>query len=295
MVDIVHHGIIGLAGALIAHHAGSPELAAGFLFGSILPDLDVAFMVLGKAQFLRFHQSITHSFLVLPILSLGFASLLFDLLEADLLSVFLGCLAGASIHVGLDAMNTFGVRALWPLKRRFAFDLFFFIDLPLLFSSGIALAAIWLLQVDWVAVAGWASVVAAYGLSRAYWHSKVLRCSGADIAIPSGILPLTYFLTRRTGSGFELGLCEGWNCRTRWTNTHSIVVERQELDVLQSSSTYRDLSAALRLFVPVDVKRVGKGWRITSRCIAVRNFNNRYGEHVADIQDGKLIHEDARL
>jgi membrane-bound metal-dependent hydrolase YbcI (DUF457 family) len=295
MVDIVHHGVVGLAGALVAQHLGSPELAAGFLVGSILPDFDVAFMAFGKARFLGLHQSITHSLFVVPFLAFGIALLLSGLLDADTLAVFSGCLAGALLHVALDCMNTFGVRALWPMRRRTALDLFFFIDLPLLVLSISTLTVIWLFQADMTAAISWIGSLLVYGLSRMCWHRRVMRLSGAEIAIPSGLLAFSYFLTRQTPVGYELGSCRGWQCQVVWHDQININLPVAVEAILHTSSIYRDLAVALRLFRPVRVTVMENGWQVTSRCVAVRNFQNRYGEHVAIIKDGRLIDEAARL
>ncbi len=294
LVDIVHHGIIGLGGALVAQHFGLPEAAGGFLIGSVLPDIDVAFMAFGKSRFLRLHQSVTHSIFVIPLLSSAIAALLTYTLSADFTLVFLGCLLGTLGHVALDAANSFGVQALWPLPGRFALDLCFFIDLPLFAASSLALAGVLTGLSVVPLIVGWLIFLAGYFTFKRFWLRKVQTETMADVAIPSGVWPLTYFLTRETKYGFDIGSCRGFARVATWQPLE-VGVPSGVLQTLRTSPVYRDLEQALRLFRPVTIERLENGWRVTSRCVAVRNFGNRYGEHVAIIKNGRIIHETARL
>jgi membrane-bound metal-dependent hydrolase YbcI (DUF457 family) len=294
MVDIVHHGIIGLAGALTAQQLGHPDVAAGFLIGSVLPDIDALLMVFGKSRFLKWHQAATHSIFALPILSACFALLLSGTYGASFLAVLLSCFAGSVVHVLLDAMNTFGVRAFWPFAPRIALDVIFFIDLPLLIGSGTALCAILTGGTAVPVLSSWLVLTGLYLAFKKAWHHAVLDASHADFAIPSGIFPFTYFLTRLTEGGTQAGTCRGFNCSVRWepplaTVTDSLVA------IARAGPIYRDLEEALRCFRTISVDETDGVQVVVSRCVAVRNFRNRYGELVTTVSDGKVIDETARL
>lgn len=114
MVDIVHHSVIGFGGALVAQQMGNVDAAVGFLIGSLLPDLDVVFMALGKSRYLRLHQSVTHSVFVLPLLAVGVGCLLAFGLDTSWFVVAFACFLGSLVHVAFDMLNSFGVRATWP-------------------------------------------------------------------------------------------------------------------------------------------------------------------------------------
>ena len=47
-MDVAHHAAIGTAGMLTFQAAGEDAAGVAFVAASVIPDLDVAFMVLGK-------------------------------------------------------------------------------------------------------------------------------------------------------------------------------------------------------------------------------------------------------
>lgn len=115
-MGIAHHALIGGAG-FVALAAQDHELAGmAFVAGSVFPDLDVAFMAMGKRFYLRNHQGPTHSFVMAP---------LYALLVSSPVIVFLGfdwpthvaALLGLWLHVLLDFTNTFGITLWWPVWR----------------------------------------------------------------------------------------------------------------------------------------------------------------------------------
>lgn len=295
MVDIVHHSVVGLAGALAAQHMGHTDVAAGFLIGSVIPDSDVVFMALGKSKYLRMHQSVTHSVFTLPFIACLIGVLLGVGLGGDWLLVAIGCLFGSLVHVGLDALNSFGVRALWPLPHRFALDAFFFIDIYAVTFALLAGAAL-LLEIPAIPVLfGWISAISLYVLGKVAWRRAVVRESAAKTAIPSGVAPLTYFLTRETAGGsLQLGMCRGRKRAITWSEIMP-TLDQQTMAILRTGPVFGDLERALKLFRPVSASVDGAKAVVVSRCIAVRNFNNRYGEITSVIVDGKLEDEKAKL
>ncbi|MCW8964777.1 MAG: metal-dependent hydrolase, partial [Gammaproteobacteria bacterium] len=137
-MDIVHHAFIGGAGFLVAATHDQPLIGAAFVAGSVFPDLDVFFMVLGKRFYLRNHQGITHSLLLSPL----FAALLcipLWLLPGDKpgLLLWLAAWCGLVAHVMLDWFNTYRIELFGPFSsKRFSLDAVFFIDsVALLFTA----------------------------------------------------------------------------------------------------------------------------------------------------------------
>jgi membrane-bound metal-dependent hydrolase YbcI (DUF457 family) len=297
MVDIVHHSLIGLGGALVSQQLGNVDAAVGFLIGSLLPDLDVVFMALGKSKYLRLHQSVTHSVFVLPFLSMFVGVLIALGLGAIWYEVALGCLVGALVHVALDMMNSFGVRATWPSPRRYSVDAFFFIDIYVLAASGAAVFALWFNYSALIVCSVWLSSLAIYCVAKVWWRSKIVIETGAETAIPSGVSPLFYYLTRPLpGGGIQVGHSRGlgrsvvWEAKTPYVNDGVMAI-------IRSGPVYKDLEEALKLFRPVLVELNSRGdvVAVVSRCVAVRNFKNRYGEIRSTVSEGKLVDEVAYL
>jgi membrane-bound metal-dependent hydrolase YbcI (DUF457 family) len=291
MVDIVHHGIVGVAGAGVANSLGQPEMAVGFLMGSLLPDLDVLFIAFGKSRFLRLHQGVTHSVVGIPAGSLLVATLLAGMGGMPFAPLAVAIAAGMSVHVMLDIMNTFGVRILWPLPLRFSLDAFFFIDVWVLGASMLFGAAAWLGSHPGVAVA-WAGFVCAYAVGRLFRRRRIVAEHGLLTAVPSGILPRTWFVTRREDGLIRTGIVDRHGIR--WTGSVS-EPSTGILAALRSGPVFSDLEAALKLFVPVSIATDGATTTVVSRCVAVPNFGNRYGETKSVIADGKVISEDSRI
>lgn len=294
MVDIVHHGIIGVAGAGVASALGQPEMAVGFLLGSLLPDLDVLFIAFGKARFLRLHQGVTHSLAGIPVIGAIAAAVFSALGGMPFIPMTMGITSGMALHVILDLLNTFGVRILWPLPRRISLDAFFFIDAHMLGASLLFAYATWFGSHPVAAAAAWTALVSAYAAARVIRRRRIVAKHRLTTAVPSGIFPLTWFVTRREQGLVRTGIAEGLSGRLRWTGK---VAEAHQttLQALRTGPAFADLEAALKMFVPVSVTAEGETMAVLSRCVAVPNFGNRYGETRSVIADGKVIREDSRI
>lgn len=295
MVDIVHHSIIGVGGALVAQQLGHVDIAVGFMVGSIIPDFDVVFMSMGKSTYLRMHQAVTHSIFVLPLIAWCIGTSFAGLFGANWVAVAAGCLFGGLVHVGFDALNSFGVRVLWPNQRRFALDAFFFIDIYVLLASSFALIGLIVGYNPIVVVVAWALFLVAYVSIKVGWRSKILKKTCALTVVPSGIFPLSYFLTREMDDGgIQIGNCSGFNRNVVWTDIYP-AIDSDLLKRLQSGKQFSDLQKALKLFHPISIRTEGSSMKVISRCLAVRNFNNRYGEITSTFIDGELVDEKALL
>jgi Predicted membrane-bound metal-dependent hydrolases len=293
MVDIVHHSLIGVAGAGVANALGQHEAAIGFLIGSLLPDLDVLFIPLGKSRFLNLHQGVTHSLIGITGISC-LAAAIFTLVGMPFAVMACAIAAGMAVHVALDLLNTFGVRVLWPLPQRICFDAFFFIDIYVLVASWLFAAAAIGTEMGGVVAVVWIAFLAAYSAVRIAWRKAIIAKHGLTTAVPSGALPLTWFVTKRENDLIRCGVVEGLSRRLRWTSEVA-EVDRDLLKVLRSGPIFKDLEKALKLFVPVKVDSDGDVTTVVSRCVAVRNFNNRYGETTSVIQKGVVISEVSRI
>ena len=153
-MDIVHHALIGVAGFQSAANEELFPLGAAFLLGSVFPDLDVAFMALGKRFYLKNHQALTHSLPLSPLYALLLASPLF-LLEGFSWSLILAALLGLWLHIALDWSNTFRLAPFAPFSyRRYSLDAIFFID-----SVALTLTAGFYLLYNTVAAEPWVSAL----------------------------------------------------------------------------------------------------------------------------------------
>jgi membrane-bound metal-dependent hydrolase YbcI (DUF457 family) len=295
-MDIVHHGLIGGVG-FVALASQNQELAAlGFLAGSVFPDLDVAFMALGKRAYLRLHQGPTHSLLLAPL----YASLL-ALLPAlqfgfDWLT-FLAILAGLWLHLLLDLLNTFGIQILWPLTpRRYCKDAVFFIDTVTWLLTLSFFGLVYLAKVDPLPAAlGYAVAFAGYLIAKHLLHRRVLRQNTFDYAIPSAFNPFSFLTLSRNGDCFELSL---YNALTRRSSRRDrIPAPSPEVLVLAAQSrVFRDMQHILRSLQITGVEQEAAGTTLTAQDLAIRNFGGKFGRTVLKFDpQGKLIHEMAHI
>lgn len=291
MVDIVHHSLIGVAGAGFAHAFGQDEAAVGFLLGSLLPDLDVFFVALGKSRFMRLHQGVTHSLSGIPAIGILSAAIMSLASEMPFAPLAAGVVAGMCLHVLMDLMNTFGVRLLWPLPGRVCLDAFFFIDIYVLAASTALAIAAWS-GAGLEAEVAWAAFVTCYSALRVLRRKNIVEMHGVDTAVPSGILPGTWFVTRREAGRVRYGVAT-WKA-IRWDGDFP-ETDAALLAALRTGTVFSDLEKALKRFIPVSVVRDGEKTVVISRCVAVPNFGNRFGETRSVIVDGKVVDEVSRI
>src|SRR6266536_987075 len=135
-MDTFTHGIAGSLGTRAL--SGRPARRA-LLLGAVagmFPDCDFLFTP-DRLSYLRNHRGWTHSFVALPVFSLGIAlaaRLLFR--RARLPDLWIFAAAGIASHILLDWITSFGTMFLVPFSRaRFALDWVFILD-P--FLTGIA-------------------------------------------------------------------------------------------------------------------------------------------------------------
>ncbi len=127
-MDIVHHGIIGVIGLNTSEDLKLGMAGIFFLIGSIFPDLDVILMLFGKRFYLKNHQGVSHSLILLPIFSFLILTLFISLIPFSWINFFALSL-GILIHTLLDYSNTYGIKLFYPVSnKRFSLDAIFFID-----------------------------------------------------------------------------------------------------------------------------------------------------------------------
>lgn len=153
-MDNVTHGLIGLLVAEVAllKHFGTRGVAPAHLRTAALvcsiaanntPDLDFVYTGVtgGKLGYLLHHRGHTHTFAAL--LPVGLLALLPVLIWAQRArpgwsrrdwGLLVGlCLLGPAVHIGMDALNSYGVHPLWPASNRWFYGDAVFIVEPLFF------------------------------------------------------------------------------------------------------------------------------------------------------------------
>jgi len=289
-MDILTHALIGLvaAGPLIVEQ---PELAAGMVAGSVVPDLDVVARFFGKRAMLRAHQTVSHSLLVLAVIAGVLA-----LLPVPGAGFALGFFAGAALHVMMDYSNTLGVTLLWPLvRRRLQVGWVFFLDA---FASTVTVAALVLTIRQFVDLGNVSPVIA---LTMAvvltcYWGFKgwlitlAKRQAGtaAVSIIPSALLPWHFWVCSRAGTVITVELLNVWNRSRHRVAEHPVLDDQAEplLRDLPEWRLMRELSPAYHV---IQMEPAGTGRIIGCRDLRIRNFGSRYGDLEIEVAaDGTL-------
>lgn len=164
-MDNLSHSLIGLiAGESIARsrRAGesslAPETRRGLLVtlsvvGSNLPDLDLVYSyhpfshdTQSKLDYMLQHRGYTHTVLVCLVLAAllyGAAELWARWRRATLtghrLLIAATSLLGVALHLGMDALNSYGVHPFWPLENRWLYGDSVFIAEPLYWAAALPL------------------------------------------------------------------------------------------------------------------------------------------------------------
>ncbi len=294
-MDIVHHALIGVAGFQSAANEELFPLGAAFLFGSVFPDLDVAFMAMGKRFYLKNHQALTHSLPLSPLYALLLASPLF-LLEGFSWSLVVAALLGLWLHIALDWSNTFRLAPFAPFSyHRYSLDAIFFID-----SVALSLTAGFYLLHHLVAAELW--VTALYGgaflsyvLFKLGLQRRVRARQQATIAIPSSFNPFSFYLLSEDSAGYY---SRHFNALTGRSSQPLAVakVEPAMMALAAKSEVFGDMQRVCRSLQIVEVERDEAGITLHAADIAVRNFGGRFGRTVLKFdQHGELLSEVANI
>jgi inner membrane protein len=146
-LDIATHALVGLT--LYQTRKSrfpfyeQPAIFWATLIGSEMPDFDIVYQLEGNMAYLLNHRGITHSLPGLLILAGFFAYLLHQRYsDTPLPTIFKWTTLAGLIHIGLDALNTWGTQVFYPFSRKWvALDILPFIDIPLLFLCTISVLA----------------------------------------------------------------------------------------------------------------------------------------------------------
>jgi len=261
----------------------APLSAGAFLFGSVLPDIDMAVRCFGKVGFLRCHQTYTHSLPVILLASLVLMPVLAWLGINDPWPA-LALAAGMITHSLMDMSNTYGVALFTPFgRRRFSLDLVFFIDATTMAASVLALAATALLFWRYRLIPAWPAIAYVAFLS-AYWLMRwVVRrrawkfCpDGTRSLVPSSFKPWRFHGYGASGERarlFDLNAVTGAIAN----EAEKAVFDRQYEQWLQQVAEYqlmRELSLGYHAF---EASRQDGTTMIVCKDLRTRNFGGRYG------------------
>lgn len=281
-MDIVTHAGIGLVIAA-PFAAERPELAAGLLLGSVLPDLDALSRVFGKCAFLRFHQTWTHALPVQVLASVG-AGLASTLFGMDGLSFALGLFTGLAIHTLLDLSNTLGVKAFAPFSmRRFCLEWVFFIDSVVLAFTFVAVGIttsqfLSAGEAPICVTLGFVGVLALYlGIKGFLRRRAGTFVPEAITLIPSALEPWRFFGVIETGDSVDLFQINAFT-GNRLTWTRQIVLDRDYAELLASVPGFRLMRELSPAYHVVSAKRTDAGEVVMCRDLRTRNFRTTFGD-----------------
>ncbi len=281
-MDIVTHAGIGLIGAGPLLNS-CPELALGFLAGSVLPDLDALSRIFGKRAFLRSHQTWSHALPVQAAFSAlaGFVAQAFGL-EGWLVGV--GLFAGLGVHTLLDFSNTLGVTLLAPFsRRRFCCEWVFFIDafvllitfatgaltLQLLFREG---------EVPLYEAGAFFAIMGVYFGAKGGLRRRAGRIAPEAITlIPSALWPWKFFGVTANESSIRRFQINAFTGLWETLPDHPILDDTYAglLADIPEFRLMRELSPAYHV---ASVRPTDSGEIVTCRDFRTRNFKTTFGD-----------------
>jgi len=293
-MDIVHHAFIGGIGYM-GFASNQHELAGmAFVAGSVLPDLDVAFMAFGKRAYLRNHQGLTHSLLLAPLFAFLFIALPMSFHLGFDYVVFLAALAGIWTHSLLDYSNTFGITLFWPLSRkRFCIDALFFID-----------SIAWLLTLTtYIAYfynnenvfIYYAIALIVYALFKHQLQLRVKQHLNSELAIPSALNPFDFYILLEKDNSITTYRYN--TITTKQNDLHHYSNDQQQYShLVKKSDVYKDMKELTRYFFITSVNSIDGNTEITIKDLGIRNFGGKFAETRLVFSDkGELISEMANI
>lgn len=281
-MTILTHAMSGLIfGAPLL--ATRPMTAAAFIFGCVLPDLDTFARMSGKVSFLKFHQTLLHSF------ATTFAVALLFLPVPGLLGlqdnwISIGLAGGMLLHSLGDLSNTYGVAIFAPISwRRYCLNWVFFIDAPTFLAATAATIGTLLPMWQGLEIPLWPSVFFA-SFVAVYWTAKwrllraVCRKCPADTksVLPDALFPWRFHghvLQDQDARLFGVNAITG---RLSGEVTRHVLDEqyRQVLETLPEYRIMRELSAG---YHATEATQIGDRLQITCRDLRTRHFGGRFG------------------
>ncbi len=280
-MDIVTHAAMGavIAYPMMPTH---PLAAAGFMVGSVLPDLDALSRLFGKRAFLQWHQTFTHA---IPLIVVGTLVGYFTagLCSSEWQEAALALGTGMLFHTLLDYTNTFGVTLFFPFsKRRICRNWVFFIDAFVILLTFCAAVLIW------SPISYWAidNVVLCYILALLiYWALKIilkreafkLRDVETISLVPSALVPWIFFGCRQSKGNIQTFSINLITRRQIPLKCYQILDE-QYSSILDSVPEYRTMCTLTPAYHVVAAVSEGDQTRITCRDLRISNFNTCFGQ-----------------
>jgi len=122
------HTLVGIALARAGLDRWSRHAAWTAVIASNIPDIDIVAGLYGTSTYLEYHRGITHSIVGIPVLSILVAAAMYKF-SGNFWKTFVIALAAMSTHLGLDYLNTYGVRPFLPFDGTWFYgDALFIID-----------------------------------------------------------------------------------------------------------------------------------------------------------------------
>jgi membrane-bound metal-dependent hydrolase YbcI (DUF457 family) len=283
-MDIVTHALMGVAVAgpcLVS----APSASAGFILGSVLPDIDAFSRVFGKRCFLTWHQTFTHS--AGAMLVVVAAAMVGTLVDYEISYLLLGISAGMLFHSLLDFTNTFGVKLWYPFhSKRVCLEWVFFIDSIVI---GLTILALTVLAWSMTTLTGpsiWQSILYLVSLAiyfgfKGWLRKRALRQMNPKVLslIPSAFWPWRFMGYRRENEK-NVQLIDYNALRRSIENMVQVpILDDRWQDVLNASKyfqTMKQLSTGYH--VVEERKQSDGGFLIRCRDLRTRNFGTTFGE-----------------
>jgi len=291
-MDIVTHALTGTAIAL-PWMSTSPEASAGFVIGSVLPDIDALSRVFGKQAFMVCHQTYTHSVGAIAVVII--AAFAMSLLDAVWPMLLLGCAAGMTMHVLLDFTNTLGVKCWLPFdKRRWCTEWAFFIDVPMVVLTLPFLGVIAFRVFEGEFPTSDLSLI--YGGSlfvyvamKAWLRQLAHRAiqPRADSLIPSSFRPWR-FLGYRLKDSEQIELLDFDLLSSRMVRTETVSIFDARFPAVTDLPEFKVMRELSPGYHVVQFDETEEGLVVICRDLRTRNFQTRFGELKATIQNATV-------
>ncbi len=281
-VDVVTHGMMGVivAAPFAAHY---PEASAGLVIGSVLPDADALSRLLGKRNFLKWHQTFTHALPIIVSVAVVFYLVLY-LCDIWAYRMAVGLGVGMTFHSLLDYSNTYGITLLAPFsQKRFCKEWIFFIDLPLIIVSAAPLIVVLRsLQIGktvelWLAYS-YVGFLIFYWVFRIGLHRRAWRLAprNTNTLLPTAFYPWKFLGARATECKvhlFDLNAFDGTLSNEMLQEVHTSSYSK----LLEQLPEYRTMCELSPLYHVTQVRTDDEGVVLSCRDLRTRNFNTRFG------------------
>ncbi|PCJ59974.1 MAG: hypothetical protein COA79_09210 [Planctomycetota bacterium] len=293
-MDIVHHGAIGGIAMITLSVTGNEVAGAAFLAGSVVPDLDVFFMVFGKRAYLKNHQGPTHSLWVAPIIA-GLLTFSLWTFLVNPFFVFAMALLGLLYHILLDWTNTFGIGLLWPLKKtRYCKDAVFFIDLFLWCLTILFFGLVYFYQNIYIGI-GYFVAFLIYVILKGQLHKHVCNELKCLYAIPSSLNPFSFYILENETNGVNTYIYKSLSKQKLKSKNYPLPSD-EVLTLAEKSQVYKDIKKITKHLFITEVTTKENETLITARDLAVRNYGGKFATTKLHFDHkGLLLSEEANI